>query len=136
MFWSLQLHMLLGMKYKQIPKHTIVIFQWDIQLEIQFTKLSFVWDVQIMFEYFKSLGDNIQISEKYFWQKFLILPLLLRGQHLNSVFHFTIAWMILSSTNVIFSPKHVLKHLKPGWKWDIFQYWAYSDSTFCVLECI
>ena len=98
-------------------------------------KLSFVWDVQIMVEYFRGLGDNRQITDKHLSQKFLIL-LLLGGQRLNSVFHFTIDRMIISSTSVTFSPEHVLKHSKQGRKLDVFEYRAYSDPKLCVLECV
>ena len=99
-------------------------------------KLSFVWDVQIMFEYFRNLGDNSQISDKHLSQKLLILLLLLGGQRLSSVFHFTIDRMIISSTSVTFSQEHVLNHSKPGRKLDIFKYRAYSDPNLCVLECL
>ena len=89
-----------------------------------------------MFEYFRSLGDNRQISDKHLSQKLLILLLLLGGQRLNSVFHFTIDRMIISSTSVTFSPEHVLKHSKPGRKLDVFEYRTYSDLNVCVLECL
>ena len=75
-------------------------------------KLSFVWDVQIMFEYFRSPGDNRQISDKHLSQKHLILLLLPGRQRLNSVFHFTIDRMIISSASVTLSPEHVLKRSK------------------------
>ena len=52
-------------------------------------------------------------------QKLLILPLLLGGQPLNSVFHFTIDRMIIHSTSVTFLPEHVLKHSKLGRKLDV-----------------
>ena len=87
-----------------------------------------------MFEYFRSLGDNRQISDKHLSQKLLIL--LLGGQRLNSVFHFTIDRMIISSTSVTFSPDHVLKHSKTGRKLDVFEYRAYSNPSLCVLECL
>ena len=44
--------------------------------------------------------------------------------------------MIISSTSVTFSPEHVLKHSKPGRKFDVFEYRAYSDPNLCVLECL
>ena len=44
--------------------------------------------------------------------------------------------MIISSTSVTFSQKHVLKHSKPGHKLDVFEYRAYSDPNLCVLECL
>ena len=99
-------------------------------------KLSFIWDVLIMFEYFRSLGDNRQISDKHLSQKLLILVILLGGQRLNSVFHFTIDRMVVSTTSVAFSPEHVLKYLKPGRILDVFEYPAYSDPKLCVLECV
>ena len=89
-----------------------------------------------MFEYFRSLGDSRQISDKHLSQKLLILLLLLGGQRLNSVFLFTIDRMIISSTSVTFSPEHVRKHSKPGRKLDVFEYQAYSDTKLCVLECV
>ena len=89
-----------------------------------------------MFEYFEGLGDNSQISDKNLSEKLLILLLLLGGQHQNFVFHFTIDRIIKSSISVTFSPEHVLKHSKLGQKLDAFEYWAYSDPTFCVLECV
>ena len=96
----------------------------------------FVWDVQIMFEYFKSLWDNRQISDKHVSHKLLILLLPLGGQHLNSAFNFTIDRMIISSTSVTLSPEHVLKHSKPVRKLDVFEYRAYSDPKVCVLESL
>ena len=96
-------------------------------------KLSFVWDVQIMFEYFRNLGDNSQISDKDLSQKLLILLLLLEGQGLNSAFHFTIDGMIMSSASVTFSPKHFLKS---DHNFDVFENRAYSDPKLCVLECV
>ena len=89
-----------------------------------------------MFKYFRSLGDNSQTSDKHLSQKLLILLLLLGGQCLNSVFHLKIDRMIISNTNVTFSPEHVLKHSKPGRKLDVFEYRAYSDPNLCVLECL
>ena len=98
-------------------------------------KLSFVCDVQIMLECFRSLGDNRQIPDKHLSQKLLILLLLLGGQLLNCVFHFTIDRMIISSTSVTFLPEHVLKHSKPDSKLDVFEYRADSDPK-CVKEYI
>ena len=89
-----------------------------------------------MFEYFRNLRDNSQISDKHLSQKLLILPLLLERQRLNSVFHFTIDTMIISSTSVTFSPEHVLKHSKPGRKLNFFEYRGYSDTKLCVLGCV
>ena len=128
----------LKMKYQHISQHPSVIkyFKGSFNLRPPLPKISFVWDVQIMFEYFRSLGDNRQISDKHLSQKLLILLLLLGGQRLNSVFHFTIDRMIISSTSVTFSPEHVLKHSKPGRKLDVFEYRAYSDPNLCVLECL
>ena len=126
------------MKYQHIPQHPSVIkfFKGSFNLRLPLPKLSFVWDVQIMFEYFRSLGDNRQISDKHLSQKLLILLLLLGGQRLNTVFNFAIDRMIISSTSVTFSPEVVLKHSKPGRKFDIFEYRAYSDPKLCVLECV
>ena len=128
----------LKMKYQHISQHPSVIkhFKGSFNLRPPLPKISFVWDVQIMFEYFRSLGDNRQISDKHLSQKLLILLLLLGGQRLNSVFHFTIDRMIISSTSVTFSQEHVLNHSKPGRKLDIFKYRAYSDPNLCVLECL
>ena len=89
-----------------------------------------------MFEYFRSLGGNRQITDKHLSQKLLTLLLILGGQRLNSVFHFTTDRMIIFSTNVTFSPVHVLKHSKPGRKLDVFEYRAYSDPKLFVLECV
>ena len=99
-------------------------------------KTSFIWDVQIMFECFRNLGDNSQISDKHLSQKLLILPLFLGGQRLNSELHFTIHRMIISSTSVTFSSEYVLNHSKPGRKLDVFKYRAYPDPSLCVLECL
>ena len=44
--------------------------------------------------------------------------------------------MIISSTSVIFSPEHDLKHSKPGRKLDVFEFRAYSDPKVCFLECV
>ena len=99
-------------------------------------KTSFICDVQIMFECFRNLGDNSQISDKHLSQKLLILPLFLGGQRLNSELHFTIHRMIISSTSVTFSSEYVLNHSKPGRKLDVFKYRAYSDPSLCVLECL
>ena len=98
-------------------------------------KLSFVWDMQIMFEYFRSLGDNRKITDKHLSQKLLTLLLLLEGQGLNSEFHFTIDRMIISSTIVTFPPEHVLKGSKQGCKLDVFEYQAYSDPKLCFRMC-
>ena len=128
----------LKMKYQHISQHPSVIkyFKGSFNLRPPLPKISFVWDVQIMFEYFRSLGDNRQISDKHLSQKLLILLLLLGGQRLNSVFHFTIDRMIISSTSVTFSPEHVLKHSKPGHKLDVFEKRAYSDPKLCILEFV
>ena len=114
----------LKMKYKHISQHPSVIkyFKGSFNMRPPLPKIYFVWDVQIMFEYFRSLGNNKQISERHLSQKLLILLLLLVGQRLNSVFHFTIGRMIISSTSVTLSPEHVLKHSKPGRKLDFFGY--------------
>ena len=111
---------MLRMKYQHIPQHPSVIklFKGSFNLRPPLPKLSFVWDVQIMFEYFKSLRGNRQISDKHLSQKLLILLLVLGGQHLNSIFHFTIDRMIISSTGVTFSRERVLK------------------LVLCVLECV
>ena len=56
----------LRMKYQHILEHLSVIkfFKGSFNLRPPLPKLSFVWDVQIMLEYFRSLGDNRQISKK------------------------------------------------------------------------
>ena len=74
------------------------------------------------------LRDNRQTSDKYLSQKLLILLLLLGGQRLNSVFHFTVVRMIISSTSI--------KHSKPSCKLNIFKYRAYSDPKLCVLDYV
>ena len=61
---------------------------------------------------------------------------LLGAQLLNSLFHFTIDIVIISSTSVTFSPQHILKPSKPGRKLDIFEYQVYSDPKRRVLECV
>ena len=126
----------LRMKYQHIPQQTSVIkyFKGSFNLRPPLPELFFVWDVKIMFAHFRSLGDNRQISDKHLSQKLLIL--LLGGQRLNSVFHFTIDRKILSSTSVTFSPEDVLKHSKEGRKLDVFECRAYSDPKLCVLECL
>ena len=128
----------LRMKYQHIPQHASVIkfFKGSFNLRPPLPKLSFVRDVQIMFEYFRSLGDNRQNSDKHLSQKLLILLLLVGGQRLNSVFHFTIDRMFISSTSVTLSPEHVLKHSKPGCKLDVFECRAYSDPKLCVLRSV
>ena len=102
----------LKMKYQHISQHPSVIkyFKGSFNLTPQLPKISFVWVVQFMFEYFRSLRDNRQISDKHLLQKLLTLLLLLGGQRLNSVFHFTVDMMIISRTSVTFSPEHVLNH--------------------------
>ena len=59
----------LRMKYQHIPHHLSVIkhFKGSFNLRHPLPKLSFVCDVQITFEYFRSLGDNSQISDKHLW---------------------------------------------------------------------
>ena len=89
-----------------------------------------------MFEYFRSVGENQQILDKNLSHKLLILLLLLGGQRLNSVFHFTINRIIISSTSATFSPEHVLKRSKPVRKLDAFEYRDYSHPKLCVLECV
>ena len=89
-----------------------------------------------MFKYFRSLGDNSQISDKHLSQKLLILLLPVGVQRLNCVFHFTIDRMIISSTSVIFSREHVQKHSKSGRRLDVFEYQAYWDPKLWVLECV
>ena len=112
------------------------MFQRVISFETPIAKTFFCLECANYFEYFRSLGDNRQNSDKRLSQKLLILLLLLGGQRLNSVFHFTIDRMIISSTSVTLSPEHVLKHSKPGRKLDFFGYWAYSDPNLFVLECL
>ena len=50
----------LKMKYQHFSQHPSVIkyFKESFNLRHPLPKVSFVWDVQIMFEYFRSLGDN------------------------------------------------------------------------------
>ena len=126
------------MKYQHISQQPSVVkyFKGSFYLRPPLPKTSFIWDVQIMFECFRNLGDNSQISDKHLSQKLLILPLFLGGQRLNSELHFTIHRMIISSTSVTFSSEYVLNHSKPGRKLDVFKYRAYSDPSLCVLECL
>ena len=62
----------LKMKYQHISQHLSVIkyFKGSFNLRPPLPKMSFIWDVQIMFEYFRSLGDNRQISDNYLSQNF------------------------------------------------------------------
>ena len=50
-------------EYHYIPQHPSVMkyFKGTFNLTLPSPKFRFVWDVQIMFEYFRSLGDNSQI---------------------------------------------------------------------------
>ena len=52
------------MKYQQIRQHASVTkyFKRTFNLRPLLPKFSLVWDVQIIFKYFRSLGDNSQIS--------------------------------------------------------------------------
>ena len=82
----------LKMTYQHISQHASVVkhCKGSFNLRPPLPKIYFIWDVQIMFEYFRSLGDNRPISHKHLSQKLPILLLLLGRQRLNSVFHFTI----------------------------------------------
>ena len=126
------------MKYQHIPQHPPVIkyFKESFNLRPPLPKVSFVWDVETIFEYFRSLGDNRQITDKHLSQKLLILLLLLGGQRLNSVFNFTTDRLIIGSTSVTFSPEHVLKYSRPGRKLNVFEYWTCLNPKRCVLECV
>ena len=77
----------LRMKYWHFPQHRSVIkyFRGSFNLRTPLPTLYFVWDVQIIFEYFRSLGYNRQISDRHLSQKLLVLLLFLGGQSLNSV---------------------------------------------------
>lgn len=44
--------------------------------------------------------------------------------------------MITSNTSVTFSPEHVLKHSKLGWKLNVFKYQPFSDPQLRTLERI
>ena len=57
----------LRMKQQHIPQHPSVIkyFKGSFDSRPLLLKLSFVWNVQVMFEYFRSLGGNRQISDKH-----------------------------------------------------------------------
>ena len=123
------------MKYQHISQQPSVVksFKGSFYLRPPLPKTYFIWDVQIMFECFRNLGDNSQISDKHLSQKLLILPLFLGGQRLNSELYFTIHRMIISSTSVTFSSEYVLNHSKPGRKLNVFKYLAYSDPSLGVL---
>ena len=129
---------ILRIKYQHISQNPSVIkyFKGSFNLRLPLPRLSFVWDVQIMYEYFRSLGYNKIITDKNLPQKILILLLILREQHLNSLFHFIINRMIISSTSVTFSIEHVPKCSKKGRKLNVFEYQAYWDPKLDVLECV
>ena len=134
---SAVLHML-DIKCQHISQHRSVkkFFKGVFNLRPPLPKISFVWDVQIIFDHFISLGDNKKLSDKHMSQKLLILLLLLGGQRINSIFHFTIDRMVISTNSVTFSPGHVLKHSRQGKKLDTFEYRAFTDPKLCVLECL
>ena len=53
------------MKYQRISQHPSVLkyLKGSFNLRPPLPKISFVWDAQIMFEYFRSLGDNRLINK-------------------------------------------------------------------------
>ena len=62
----------LKMKNQHISQDPSVMkyFKGSFNLRPPLPKIFFVWDVQIMFEYFRSLGDNRQISDKHYHKNF------------------------------------------------------------------
>ena len=105
----------LRIQYQHIRQHPSVIeyFKVIFNLRPPLLKLFVVWDVQVMFEYFKCLREDYQVSEKQLSQILPMLLLLLVGKRLKPVFYFTIDRMTISSTSVTFSPEHDLKYLQP-----------------------
>ena len=85
--WSLQ-KVQWYMLYQHIPRHLSITKYFKGTFTLKHHYQTFIWDVQITFEYFRSLGDNNQISNKHLSHKLLILLLLLGRKFLNSVFHF------------------------------------------------
>ena len=87
----------LDMEYQHFTHHWSAekFFKGVYNLRPLLPKRSFVWDVEIMFDHFMQLGDNVKLLDKHLSQKPFILLLLLEGQRLNSIFHFTIDRMIV-----------------------------------------
>ena len=96
-------------------------------------KVSYVWDVETLFDNFKNSGENKILSDKVLSQNLALLLLLLGRKQVNTFFHLSFNRMVITSCGVTFSPKHVLKHSKPGKKLDIFLNRAYSELKLCVL---
>ena len=99
-------------------------------------KLQFVWNFKIVFNYLEEKGLNNVLPDKMLRQKLLILLLLLDGQRMNTVFNFEVYNMFINRECVVFSPKKVLKHSKPGKKLDQFTYRSFPQKGLCVVDTL
>ena len=99
-------------------------------------KLSFVWDVKLVFDHFRDMPSNEELSDKQLTHKLVMLLLLLGGQRLNTIHNYSVNKMIITTTSVTFAPEMPLKHSKTGRKMDVFLYRAYEERKLCVVKCI
>lgn len=123
--------------YKHLSEHPLVnkYFNGLFNLYPPKQKMTFVWDVKIIFDHFRNWSKNELLSDKQLSQKLCLLLLILGGQRVNTIQHFSVDRMIISDFSVTFSPAKVLKHSKKGKTLDTFHYRAYNkEKILCVVE--
>ena len=124
--------------YTQLSDHPLIsqFMKGVHNLRPPTPKLSYVWDVNVIFEHFRTLENNSQLSDKVLTQKLVILLLLFGGQRVHTIMQFHTHKMIINSECIVFLPVGVLKHSKPGRKMDTFQYRSYPEEKLCIVNCL
>ena len=101
------------------------------------TKTGFIWDVSILFNLFRSIDTNENLSFYDLTCKTLCLLILLNGARINTVFNFQLDEIIINEIGVTITPSNVLKHSKQNRKGDIFTYSAFlDDSKLCIVQTL
>ena len=124
--------------YKSISDHPLIrdFTKGVFNLRPPRPRYSTTWDVRIVFYYLESIEDNVHLSDKLLSQKLLILLLLLSGQRLSTIFHFTVDRTTLSDISCSFSPVNALKHSRQGKKLDVSMFNKYPIDKLCAIQCL
>ena len=66
----------------------------------------------------------------------VLLLLILGGQRVNTIVHFHVDKMVMTSESVTFVPNCVLKHSRRSQKLGTFTYRSYPNKKLCIMNCL
>lgn len=102
--------------------------------EPRYTKF---WDVGLVFQMFRSWGENKTLSRLQLTQKTTVLLLLLTAQRGQTIWRLNVSGLEITEEKMFFKLKHLLKHNRPGDPLDTIVVPAYThEPLLCPIQTV